>query len=81
MSDHPIKCASNEFKSQPFYVIQSNGKDRRYIASFLDKPKTKSFLLLFINGSTSLLQLKIRDLDESEDPKEFCGTERIAGSI
>jgi len=72
MSDSPIKCASKEFKAEPFYILQRNGNDTRYVASWQDKQRIKSFLLYFINASSHDFQIKIRDHDHPE-LKEFYG--------
>lgn len=69
----PIKCASKDFKTSPFYLIQSNGSDKRFVASFQDGQKIKQFLTLFIDKSLDELQIKIRDFDNKENPIDFEG--------
>ena len=72
-TDKPIKCASRDFKSSPFYLIQSNGSDKRFVASFQDRSKIKEFLNLFIDQTLDELQIKIRDFDDRENPIDFDG--------
>jgi hypothetical protein len=74
MTDEPIKCASKDFKAAPFYLIQSNGTEKRLVASFQDKEVIKTFLLTFINKADKELQIKIRDFDDHENPIDFDGT-------
>ena len=77
-TDKPIKCASKDFKTDPFYLIQSNGPDKRFVASFQDEQKIKQFLNLFISRTSDELQIKIRDLDDKENPLEFEGQVTIS---
>lgn len=72
-ADKPIKCASKDFKTSPFYLIQSNGSDKRFVASFQDGLKIKQFLISFINQSLDDLQIKIRDFDDEENPVDYQG--------
>ncbi|MEP7128802.1 MAG: hypothetical protein ABI729_08040 [Chitinophagales bacterium] len=69
----PIKCASRDFKSSPFYLIQSNGPHKRFVASFQDAKKIKLFLSTFIDSSAAQLQIKILDFDDHENPLVFDG--------
>ncbi len=69
----PIKCAAKDFKTSPFYLIQSNGTDKRFVASFQNREKISRFLTLFINNSSDELQIKIRDFDDRENPIDFIG--------
>lgn len=73
MTDKPIKCASKDFKTSPFYLIQSNGSDKRFVASFQDGKKIKQFLTFFIDQSLGDLQIKVRDFDDKENPIDFEG--------
>jgi hypothetical protein len=72
-TDKPIKCAAKDFKTSPFYLIQSNGSNKRFVASFQDGQKIKQFLTLFIDQSLDELQIKIRDFDDKENPIDFEG--------
>ena len=56
-----------------FYFIQSNGSDKRFVASFQDGQKIKQFLILFIDQTLDELQIKIRDFDDKENPIDFEG--------
>lgn len=69
----PIKCASKDFKTSPFYLIQSNGSDKRFVASFQDREKIKQFLTSFVDNTSEKLQIKIRDFDDRENPIDFSG--------
>ena len=51
MSDKPIKAISKDFTTEPFYLIQSNGKDKRYVVSLRDKLRIRTLLAGFINQS------------------------------
>lgn len=72
-TDKPIKCVSKDFKTSPFYLIQSNGSDKRFVASFQEGQKIKQFLTLFIEETSDELQIKIRDFDDKENPIDFEG--------
>ena len=72
-TDKPIKCASKDFKTSPFYLIQSNGADKRFVVSFQDAEKIKLFLSSFVEGADTELQIKIRDFDDHENPIDFDG--------
>lgn len=72
-TDKPIKCVSKDFKTSPFYLIQSNGSDKRFIVSFQDEKKIKQFLTLFIDQTLDEMQIKIRDFDDKENPIDFEG--------
>lgn len=69
----PIKCASKDFRSNPFYLIQENGPDQRFVASIQVIEKIKHFLITFINSSEGDLQIKIRDSDNHENPQDYNG--------
>lgn len=73
MSNQPIKATSKEFTTDPFYLIQSNGSDKRYVVSLKDKVRIRTLLAGFINQSKSSIQIKVRDLDNPEKPIEYNG--------
>ena len=73
MSDKPIKAVSKDFTTEPFYLIQSNGKDKRYVVSLRDKLRIRTLLAGFINQSKNEIQIKIRDLDRPEKPINYSG--------
>lgn len=73
IENKPIKCASKDFKTSPFYLIQSNGANKRFVVSFQDGEKIKQFLTLFIDNTSDELQIKIRDFDDHENPIDFSG--------
>jgi len=74
MSNQPIKVASNEFTNEPFYLIQSNGTERRYVVSLRDKVRVRTLLAGFINQSKNEIQIKIRDSDNPEKPIDYSGS-------
>ena len=74
MSNQPIKCASKEFTSEPFHLIQKNRGDRRYVVSLKDKTRIRILLSGFINSMEKSVQLKIRDFEEKENPVDYVGT-------
>lgn len=71
--NNPIKCFSGKYKASPFYLIQSNGADQRYVASFQKVQTINDFILHFAATASGKLQLKIRDLDDRDLQKEFLG--------
>lgn len=72
MTEKPIKCAANGFVKNPFYLIQSNGEEKRFVASFQDKKGIQHFLNEFI-GQSEKIQIKIRDFDDPENPIDYNG--------
>jgi hypothetical protein len=72
MDNIPIKCASRDFTKDPFYLVQKNGSEQRFVASFGNKEKIKLFLLEFIKNENEL-QVKIRDLDNADSPVDHDG--------
>ncbi len=74
MSNQPIKAASKEFTKEPFYLIQSNGTDKRYVVSLSDNVSVRTLLAGFINQSKKEIQIKIRDLDNPENPIDYSGS-------
>lgn len=71
MSDQPIKATSKEFTSAPFYLVQSNGSDKRYVVSLRDSFSIRLLLAGFINRCQKEVQLKVRDLDLPEKPIDY----------
>jgi hypothetical protein len=74
MSNPPIKSASKEFTTEPFYLIQTNGDRKRYVVSLKDKLSIRTLLAGFINEASKEVQVKIRDLDNPEKPVEYSGS-------
>lgn len=72
-TDKPIKCVSTDFKANPFYMIQSNRYEKRFVASFQSGDKIKDFLTLFIDWTADELQVKIRDFADIENPIDYDG--------
>lgn len=73
MSNQPIKAASKEYIKDSFHLIQSNGSDKRYVVSIIEKIRIRTLLAGFINQSEDEIQIKIRDLDNPEKPIEYSG--------
>lgn len=74
MSTQPIKAAAKEFAQAPFYLIQSNGTDKRYVVSLSDKTRIRTLMAGFANQSENEVQVKVMDLDNPEDPIEYSGS-------
>lgn len=70
--DKRWKCASKEAPKDPFYLIQSNGSDKRYVISLHDPEKIKLLLFNFIRKSR-YLDLKVRDMKSPENPTDYVG--------
>ena len=73
MNNPPIKATSKEFISNPFYLIQSKGADKRYVISLRDKIRIRILLAGFINQTKNEIEIKIRDLDNPEKPIDYFG--------
>jgi hypothetical protein len=66
---------SKAFKTSPFFLIQSNGSDKRFIASFQEK-KIEQFLISFIDNTSDELQIKIRDFDNLKTQWTLAGKQQ-----
>lgn len=73
MTNQPIKTVAKEFTNEAFYLIQSNGMDKRYVVSLRDKIRIRTLLAGFINQSENEIQIKIRDLDNPDNPIDYFG--------
>lgn len=69
----PIKAVAKESSNEPFYLIQSNGLDKRYVVSLRDKVTIKALFGAFINQSEDTIQVKIIDFEEYEGPIDYSG--------
>jgi hypothetical protein len=69
----PIKAESADFTTIPFYLIQTNGPDKRYVASLQDKSKLLQFMQNFIQEMESVAEVRIVELDDVEDPVQYSG--------
>ncbi|MBC7865498.1 MAG: hypothetical protein IAF38_21160, partial [Bacteroidia bacterium] len=74
MDNIPIKCASRDFTKDSFYLIQKNGKGKRYVISLKDKIRIRTLLAGFINQASEEVQIKIWDLESRENPVGYSGT-------
>ena len=72
-TNRPIKSAAKDFKTDPFYLIQYNGPDKRIVASFQNKNNIKAFLRTFIENTKGEVNVKITDLKDYDDPQDFDG--------
>lgn len=72
MTDKPIKSISTFFTAAPFYFIEPMGGGKRFVASFQDKAKTKTFLLNFFETANEIY-VKIRNYENYEKRVEFVG--------
>jgi len=73
MSDRVIKCASVNYKVEPFFIIQTNGIDQRYVASFQNIEKLKKFMLDFNEKSSNENQIRFHHLLDAEKPDIYTG--------
>lgn len=73
MNNQPIKAAANDFTKEPFYLVQSNGTDKRYVVSLRDQIRIRTLLAGFINQSKDIIQIKIRDFDNPDTPIDYSG--------
>jgi len=73
MDNQPIKAVSKEFTNGPFHLVQSNGADKRYEVFLKDKIRIRTLLAGFINQAKGLVQIKVRDLDDPENPVDYSG--------
>jgi len=73
MSSLPIKCAARGYAPGPFYLVQSNGNEKRYVAGFTDKDRIKLFLFAFIDGVTDEVLVRIVDGPGDDDPVGYTG--------
>lgn len=64
MNSLPIKCTSNNYRNEPFYLIQTNEDGKRYVVSLSDTFRIRILLSGFIDNIKNNCQLKIRSLDE-----------------
>ena len=80
MANLPIKCAAKGFDQSPFYLIQSNGESRRYVASFANKEGLERFILWFIDriqGDSLVRVVHGPDEDEPKIYEGMVGRERL----
>jgi len=74
MNNLPIKATSREFTKEPFFLIQSNGTEKRYVVSLRNKIRIKILLSGFINQSKNEIQIKIRDFESYDKPIDYIGS-------
>ena len=72
-TDSQTKCVSEGFTTEQFYLIQSNGVDNRFIVSLRNPNDILYMLNSFIEKAQHELQVRVRDLDDSENPIDFDG--------
>ena len=73
MNRLPIKTAANGYSKDPFYLIQTNGPEKRYVVSLRDKEKIKTIMTGFIEQMKNRVQIKIADLYVIDEPEEYYG--------
>lgn len=66
------KCSSPDGPFEPFYLIQSDNKEQRYVVTLNEKTHVQTILTGFVNNSRNF-QLKIRDFDNYENPIDYYG--------
>jgi hypothetical protein len=72
-TNSPIKCASAEYTAKPFHLIQANETDRRYVISFQDVEKIRTFMFAFIDRASETVAVKLRDNDDADQPTDYDG--------
>jgi len=72
-SDRPLKCAARDFLQTPFYILQKNRGQQRYVVSLTEKEDIKDLLMNFIDQAANGFEVKIRDHGEQADPKDYWG--------
>jgi len=73
MNEQPIKSFSENNYKSPFYLIQSDGLNKRYVVSIGEKIRIRMLLAGFINKVVQFIDVKVRDLDDPENPVEYKG--------
>ena len=73
MGNLPIKAIAEEFTKEPFYLIQQNGNNKRYVVSLKNKMSIRILLAGFINQSEDLVEVKIRNVENEKRPMEYSG--------
>ena len=73
MNSLPIKCTSNNYKKDPFYLIQTNEDGKRYVVSLNDTFRIRILLSGFIDTSKTTVNITIRSLDEVLDWNVYSG--------
>lgn len=73
MSTQPIKATSREVTKDPFYLIQTNGSDKRYVVWLCEKVRIRTLIAGFINKAANHVEVKVRDFDEVEDGADNFG--------
>lgn len=74
MSNQPIKSASDKFTKDSFYLVQTEGNEKRYVVSLRDKVRIRTLLAGFINQSLKNVLVKIRNFEDQENPRDYSGS-------
>ncbi len=72
-TERPIKCSSPSYKADPFYFVEDEDGDKRFVVSIQDINNIQLLLTNFIAASDNDLEIKIRDHSENENPLDFWG--------
>ncbi|HEY5824728.1 MAG TPA: hypothetical protein VIT44_10200 [Cyclobacteriaceae bacterium] len=73
MNNQPIKCTSNGYEKEPFYLIQVNENDKRYVISLNDTFRIRIVLSGFINKSETIVDVKIKSFEDVFNPIVYSG--------
>ncbi len=71
--NRPIKCAAAGYNRKPFYVIDRQKQETRYVVSFQDGVNIKQFLLHFMDESIGRLEVRIIDHGDYQNPITYTG--------
>ncbi len=74
MNKAPIKAViAGNSNPDPFYIIQENGPQQRYVISLRNKERIRLLILDFIGRAKDEILIKLRDLDDRENPEDYLG--------
>lgn len=73
-TQRPIKCASRDFKKSDFYLIERNGSDKRFIASFMNAETIARLIKSFVEQCDKDIRVKICDLADQSNPTDIGGS-------
>lgn len=74
MDNRPIKATAKTANQECFYLIQTNGADKRYVIWLRDKIRIRTILAGFINKAVLTVEVKIRDFNDFKDGIDYFGS-------
>lgn len=73
MAKETIKAAAKGYTNSPFYLLQKQASNQRYVISAYDKRLIEGLYKRFVNDCEAIVSVKIRDLDNPDFPVEYTG--------